>query len=38
MWAYMYFIYHLLIAFWILLALIIGFNWSGKQDAVTDEF
>ena len=37
LWAYMYFAYHLCIALWIILALIIGYAWSSSQTAAYDE-
>lgn len=35
-WSYFYWAYHLCIAIWILLALIVGFTWANKQDAAAD--
>jgi hypothetical protein len=37
LWAYMYFAYHLAVAFWIILALIVGYAWSNQQPASQDE-
>jgi hypothetical protein len=36
-WAYLYFFYHLSIAVWIILALIVGYAWSNQQPAANDE-
>lgn len=37
MWSYFYFAYHLSIAIWIILALIVGYAWADKQPASLDE-
>ena len=36
-WAYFYWAYHLCIAIWMLLAMIVGFAWSNEQAAASDE-
>lgn len=36
-WAILYFLYHLAIAIWIILVLIVGYTWSNQQTALTDE-
>ena len=35
-WSFMYFAYHLSVAVWIILALIVGFAWSNQQSANSD--
>lgn len=36
LWAYLYFAYHLSIAVWIILVLIVGYTWSNQQTAAVD--
>ena len=36
-WSIMYFMYHLSIAVWVLLVLIVGYTWSNQQEAAADE-
>ena len=33
LWSYIYFIFHLMILIWILIALIVGYSWSNGQPA-----
>lgn len=37
LWAYMYFLYHLFVSIWIILALIVGFAWANQQSADLSE-
>lgn len=37
LWSFMYFLYHLSIAFWVILVLIVGYAWSTTQPAAIDE-
>ncbi len=37
LWSYLYFAYHFSVAFWIILALIVGYAWSTDQSAAPDE-